>query len=139
MHLPIRVAEGKERTVETEALLDSGAGGMFIDQNFAKENGLLMKPLTRPILARNVDGMPNKNGTITHYTTTDLLVGDQTMKTRFLVSGLGKEMIILGLPWLRQHNPDIDWEKGTFEFRTDPTLVRICAMMKGSPFEEQKV
>ena len=55
-------------------------------------------------------------------------------------------MIILGLPWLRQHNPDIDWEKGTFEFRTDPTLVRIRAiatkaraMMKGSPFEERKV
>ena len=54
-------------------------------------------------------------------------------------------MIILGLPWLRQHNPDIDWEKGTIEFRTDPTLVRIRAiatkaraMMKGTPFEEQK-
>ena len=53
--------------------------------------------------------------------------------------------IFLGLPWLQQHNPDIDWERGTFEFRTDPTLVRIRAiatkaqaMMKGTPFEEQK-
>ena len=51
MRLPIRVAEGKERIVETEALLDSGAGGMFIDQNFAKENGLLIKTLTKSILA----------------------------------------------------------------------------------------
>ena len=76
MSLPIRVGEGKERIIETEALLDSGAGGMFIDQNFTKENGLLMKPLTKPILAWNVDGTLNKNGTITHYTTTDLLVGD---------------------------------------------------------------
>ena len=100
MSLPIRVAEGKERIVETEVLLNSGAGGMFIDQNFAKENGLLMKPLAKPILARNVDGTLNKNGTITHYTTTDLLVSDQTTKTRLLVSGLGKEIIILGLPWL---------------------------------------
>ena len=49
---------------------------MFIDQNFAKENGLLIKPLAKPILAQNMDGTPNKNGTITHYTTTDLLVSD---------------------------------------------------------------
>ena len=88
MCLPIRVAEGRERIVETKALLDSGAGGMFIDQNVAKENRLLMKHLTKPILAQNVDGTPNKNSTITHYTTTDLLVGDQMMKMRFLVSGL---------------------------------------------------
>ena len=54
-------------------------------------------------------------------------------------------MIILGLPWLRQHNPDINWEKGTFEFRTDPMLVKIRAiatkaqaMMKGTPFVKQK-
>ena len=47
MCLPIRVAEGKERIIETEALLDSGAGGMFIDQNFAKENGLPDRKSTR--------------------------------------------------------------------------------------------
>ena len=89
--------------------------------------------------------MPNKNSTITHYTTTDLLLSDQTIKTRFLVLRLGKETIILRLPWLQQHNPDIDWEKGMFKFRTDPALVRICtimtkvwAMMKGMLFEKCK-
>ena len=68
------------------------------------------------------------------------------MKTKFLVSGLGNKTIILGLPWLQQHNPDIDWEKGMFEFRTDPMWVRICtiavktwAMMKGMPFEERRL
>ena len=68
------------------------------------------------------------------------------MKMKFLVSGLGNKTIILGLPWLRQHNPDIDWEKGMFEFRTDPTWVRIrtivvkaWAMMKGTPFEERRL
>ena len=32
--LPISL-EHEERTVETNALLDTGAGGIFIDQNFA--------------------------------------------------------------------------------------------------------
>ncbi|KIK49771.1 hypothetical protein GYMLUDRAFT_108140, partial [Collybiopsis luxurians FD-317 M1] len=30
----------------------------------------------------------------------------------FLVTNLGGEDIILGLPWLRKINPEVDWEKG---------------------------
>jgi hypothetical protein len=36
MHLPIEVAESEKGTVKTEALLDCGAGGTFIDQQFVK-------------------------------------------------------------------------------------------------------
>jgi hypothetical protein len=32
MHLPIEVAESEKETIETNALLDCGAGGTFIDQ-----------------------------------------------------------------------------------------------------------
>ena len=28
------------------------------------------------------------------------------------VSGLGKQNLILGYDWLKDHNPKIDWEKG---------------------------
>ena len=28
------------------------------------------------------------------------------------VSGLGKQSLILGYNWLKDHNPKIDWEKG---------------------------
>uniref|UniRef100_A0A0W0GB39 Reverse transcriptase-rnase h-integrase n=1 Tax=Moniliophthora roreri TaxID=221103 RepID=A0A0W0GB39_MONRR len=34
-----------------------------------------------------------------------------------LISGLGPEWFIFGLPWLRDHNPDIDWVAGTTKFR----------------------
>ncbi|KAI5115150.1 hypothetical protein M0805_003009 [Coniferiporia weirii] len=33
--------------------------------------------------------------------------------TTFLITLLGKEDIILGLPWLKCHNPTIDWTTGT--------------------------
>ncbi|KAF8240649.1 hypothetical protein L208DRAFT_1064440, partial [Tricholoma matsutake] len=36
-----------------------------------------------------------------------------------LIAGLGKESVILGLPWLRRINPVIDWRIGTFQFRTN--------------------
>ena len=35
----------------------------------------------------------------------------------FLVTDLGGEDVILGLPWLREANPSIDWEKGLLQVR----------------------
>jgi hypothetical protein len=34
--------------------------------------------------------------------------------TDFLVTNLGMDTLILGLPWLRKVNPAIDWKTGTF-------------------------
>jgi hypothetical protein len=31
---------------------------------------------------------------------------------------LGNQKIILGLPWLREHNPEINWKEGTLQWRT---------------------
>jgi hypothetical protein len=42
-----------KQTVET--LIDSGAGGLFIDQNYTKKNYL-----DKPVKAYNVDGTENK-------------------------------------------------------------------------------
>ena len=33
-----------------------------------------------------------------------------------LVTGLGKERIILGFPWLQEQNPDINWRTGEFSW-----------------------
>jgi len=41
-----------------------------------------------------------------------------------LVTRLGQEKAILSLPWLRKINPNIDWSKGTLQFR-EPEAVTI--------------
>jgi predicted aspartyl protease len=142
MHLPIAVAESEKETVKTKALLDCGAGGTFIDQQFVKNHGLTTSSTRKPILVRNVDGTLNKNGTITRSTILDLKVNGRTKKTRFLVTRLGKETIILGLPWLQDINPNIDWKKGTFEFREDrrAQIRRIVVKTKEkmAPFAQPK-
>ena len=33
------------------------------------------------------------------------------------VTGLGKQKIILGFPWFKTENPDIDWDKGTLTWQ----------------------
>ena len=65
-----------KETIE-EALLDSGAGGVFIDQNYAKKLRLDIKTLETPVKARNVDGTINKSGTIKSYVNLTFKIGDR--------------------------------------------------------------
>ena len=83
------------QTIETLALIDSGTGGKFIDQNYAKTIGLKTQLLERPITTRNVDGTENKHGRITHFTLVNLIIHGRTTQTRLLVSGLGKQKVII--------------------------------------------
>jgi hypothetical protein len=48
----------------------------------------------------------------------DIQVNGKTNMKRFLITGLGNQKIILGLPWLREHNPEINWKEGTLQWRT---------------------
>ena len=67
-----------QKNVEMKALLDTGAGGKFIDQNFVRNQKIKMKNLEHPIEVFNVDGAPNKRGTITKYTRLDLTINGCT-------------------------------------------------------------
>ena len=49
-----------QKTVKMKALLDTGAGGKFIDQNFVQNQKIKTKNLEHPIEVFNVDGTPNK-------------------------------------------------------------------------------
>jgi hypothetical protein len=92
-----------KHTVET--LIDSGAGGLFIDQNFAKN--FKINYLDKPVKAYNVDRMENKRGTINAYVNLEFKLGDRKFNERFYVTGLGKQKVILGFPWLHKYNPII--------------------------------
>jgi hypothetical protein len=104
---------GQEEIVEATTLLDTGAGGKFINQNFVRNQRIETKELKYPIKVFNVDGTPNKRGTITKYTWLDLTNNGQTQTHTLLVTGLGKQKIILGYPWFKQTNPDINWKECT--------------------------
>ena len=115
MQLPIILSCKKSgnKNVETKALLDTGAGGKFIDQNFVLRNNIRTYKLAKPITVYNVDGMENKTGTITRYVDVNLQIGNRTTSTKLLVTGLGRQKIILGFPWFEEQNPEINWETGT--------------------------
>jgi hypothetical protein len=109
------------KTAESTALLDTGAGGKFIDQNYARQMNMKTMDLEHPLKVYNVDGTPNKRGTIRKYVNVNLTVNGRKRRHNLFVTGLGKQKIILGYPWFRNNNPDIDWEKGTLTWRTTDT------------------
>ena len=63
-----------QRTIEQPTMLDCGARGRFINQNYAKTLGLETQELDEPILVKNVDGTFNKKGTIKQYVNLNITI-----------------------------------------------------------------
>ena len=78
-----------EKTAEFDSMIDSGAGGMFIDQNFARK--FKIKTLEKPIKVYNVDGTENKQGTIKTYVDLDFIINDQWFQEWLYLTRLGKQ------------------------------------------------
>ena len=93
-------------------MVDSGATGKFVGRRFVDHHKILTHRLLKPIPVRNVDGTGNKAGNITDWCRLRLRTGTYDKETDFLITDLGSEDMILGLPWLREVNPVIDWETG---------------------------
>ena len=112
MYLPIKILSETGKQIEiVEALLDSGASGKFIDQDYTQKIHAERKNLKRPIQVYNMDGTPNKKGTITQYVELELEIHERKRKHQLLVTGLGNQQIILGFTWLKEMNPIIDWKE----------------------------
>ena len=95
-----------------EALLDSGAMGLVMSSEFAKKQGFKLKKLERPINMRNVNGSLNKEEPIEHMVKVNIYYQRHRERTEIDVIGEQKWTVILGIPWLACHNPEIDWRTG---------------------------
>ena len=80
--------------VTVEALLDSGVIGLVMSSEFARKQEFKLKKIENSIYIRNMDGTFNKKGPI--------------------------ENVILGIPWLAHHNPEIDWRMGEVKMTRCP-------------------
>jgi len=117
------------RTVK--ALLDSGATGLFMSKSLAQKGGYRLIKLDQPLQVRNVDGTGNSRGAITHEVEVNMFYKGHVERVRMDVCELGKTDVILGMPWLAAHNPEIDWEKGEVKMTRYPPLCGKVVRIKG--------
>src|SRR6202522_3363728 len=66
LFIPVEIQTQKNGKSVEKAMIDSGAGGKFIDQNFARNSRMEIQNLDEPLKALNVNGTENKRGTIRH-------------------------------------------------------------------------
>jgi len=102
--------EEEEEGVVTEALLDSGATGMVMSEEFARRHKFRRTKLERPVYVRNVDGTLNYAGPIVDTVEVEIFFKGHKEKTLIDVIREQKWSVILGMLWLGYHNPEIDWK-----------------------------
>ncbi|OSX58572.1 hypothetical protein POSPLADRAFT_1152697, partial [Postia placenta MAD-698-R-SB12] len=51
--------------------------------------------------------------------------GDHLEKMVFTVTDIGPEDVIVGLDWLHDHNPEIDWDKVLLDFEPEEDPVEV--------------
>jgi hypothetical protein len=115
MQIPIQLIEPSHtlKAVDTRVLIDSGTSISCIDWDFVCKHCLPTKRLSTPVYTRNADNSINKKGVIRFTSTLFLNIEGIMRRITFHVLSLGSENIILGLPWLKEINPTIDWANRT--------------------------
>jgi hypothetical protein len=110
----------------TQALIDCGATGCFIDIEWAKLNNIPTCPLTKPIPVYNVNGTANDTGMITDIADIILRYENHSERTQLAVMCLEKQSLILGYNWLRNHNPEINWQTKDIKMSCCPVQCSTC-------------
>ena len=95
--------------VNSEAMVDCGATGDFIDEEFVQRTELPTRRLSSPIPVFNVDGTPNEAGSIDKVVDVLMTYNGHSERILLAVTKLGKQSMILGMTWLGKHNPEIDF------------------------------
>ena len=89
--------EKREEGVVTEVLLDSGAMGLVISEEFARKHKFKRTKLERPVYVRNVDGMLNYAGPIVDTVEVEISFKGYKERTSIDVIGGQKWSVILGM------------------------------------------
>uniref|UniRef100_A0A3B4GQD0 Gypsy retrotransposon integrase-like protein 1 n=1 Tax=Pundamilia nyererei TaxID=303518 RepID=A0A3B4GQD0_9CICH len=94
------------------ALIDSGAEQSFLDESLAHKLAIPIVPLPEPLWVSALDGSPLT--TVTHRTRTITLTlsGNHSEHLSLFLFKSPDAPLVLGYPWLQQHNPQIDWAAG---------------------------
>ena len=106
--------------IMVEALLDSGATGLVMSSEFARKKGFKLKKLERLMQVRNVDGSFNREGLIENTVEVNVYYKGHVKRIEIDIIGGQKWGVILEMPWLECHNPEIDWKMGKVKMMRCP-------------------
>jgi len=110
---------GEKESVTINAMIDSGAKEDFIDREVCNTHGIKMIKARNPMDIYLPDGKPSAMGPVTHMTKVPMDISSHRELAAFQVANLQNHEVILGMPWLREHNPTIDWNDKRITFNSE--------------------
>jgi hypothetical protein len=114
----------RSKRAETIALLDSGATENFINISYTQKLNLPIQRLTQERRLFNINGTPNKAGTLQYYTDIITRMGTKRMCLCYFLTDLGENQGILDYLWFASTQPRIDWAKGWIDYQQLPIVLR---------------
>ncbi|QRW22074.1 Retrotransposable element Tf2 protein [Rhizoctonia solani] len=117
-------------TEQLRTLIDSGATSNFISPSIVEKYKIPKTQLENPQVVRMLDGTISQTGRIWHQVQLAVLAHGHTHSIPFLVCPIGNTPAILGMTWLTQESPLIDWSLGTITF---PDQVQIASEEEADP------
>jgi len=87
------------------AIIDSGATEDFIDQEFCNKYQIRTTKAKSSREIHLADGEPSSIGPVTHIAKVSMDIGAHREIATFQVAKLQNHKAILGMPWLKKHNP----------------------------------
>jgi hypothetical protein len=110
-----------------------------MDTEWACANNVTTRALTWPIPVYNVDRTPNEGGAIREIADVILWYNGHAERTQFVIMQLGKQSMILGFTWLREHNPEIDWQTKEVHMSRCPMHCDTCRLDAKREQREQHI
>jgi len=112
-----------------KVLLDSRAMGNFIDQDFVHMKGISTWSISRPILLYNMNGSPNEASQISKVVDIVFYYKTHSERTLLAVSSLRRQSMIFGYTWLKDHNPEVNWQTGKVQMNQCPPRCEGCCVI----------
>jgi hypothetical protein len=103
-------------SIKMTAMVASRAMGNFIHLRFIELHELVTKT-REPLIVNNVNS--HLLSRVDRQAEIRMTIGGHSEMLTFDVAPLGKHNIVLGLPWLQQHDPIIHWSSGKLTFTSD--------------------
>ncbi|XP_057589242.1 retrotransposon-like protein 1 [Hippopotamus amphibius kiboko] len=126
LFLLLMVRVSPYHSVAVQALVDSGAGGNFMDERFAQEHYVELYEKPYPKLVQSVDGSLVGNEPVWLCTEPLVCIHQNHQESlEFEVVPSPNFSVILGVNWLRVHAPEVDWVKGRCTFHS-PYCLKNC-------------
>jgi hypothetical protein len=107
------------KTIYGVAMVNSGASANFINKSFMEKYKILKTKKKNKKRIKVIDGRDIADRVIECKCLVKMYINEHVEEIFLDVTSLGWHDLVLGIPWLKSHNPKIDWPTGVLDFDSD--------------------